>query len=117
MRKRRVERSVRVAVVGCARWLASRGRTLKAIARGLGLHLKTLKTWSTDWRGHKLVAEPVGRPAERGEASRRNEVLAYLTALGGEVSGRALRRAFPDMPGRELDDLKRRWKKLLRVKS
>jgi transposase InsO family protein len=117
MRRRRIERAVRAAVLIGARWLASRGRTLSAIAAGLGLRKGTLKAWKTDWNGHKLVAEPVGRPAERGRALDRNEVLAYITALGGEVSGRSLRKAFPLMAGKELDDLKRRWRKLLRKKK
>jgi len=117
MRKRRIERVVRRTVVGCARWLASRGRTLSAIAAGLGLHKGTLKAWGTDWRGEKRVAGPVGRPARRGQVSQRNEVLGHITALGGEVSIRALRRAFPKMSRAELADLKRRWRKLVRKKK
>jgi len=117
MPQRVIERAVRRTVVGCARWLASRGRTLLAIAKGLGMNLGTLKAWGTDWRGHQLVAEPVGRPAQRGEVSQRNEVLGHITALGGEVSIRALRKAFPKMSRAELADLKRRWRKLVRKKN
>jgi transposase InsO family protein len=117
MRRRRIERAVRAAVLIGARWLSSRGRTLRAIAAGLGLRQGTLKAWKADWDDHKLVADPIGRPAERGKALDRNEVLAYITALGGQVSGRELRRTFPLMCGEELDDLKRRWRKLLRKKK
>lgn len=74
----------------------------------------TLRDWIVSWRDDRLVPEPLGRPAERGSADRRNEVLKWITGLGGEVSVRSLKEAFPDMGRAELRDLKRRWRKIAR---
>jgi transposase InsO family protein len=84
------------------------------VASALGLVVATLKRWLKGWKEDHLAVELRGRPAERGKADRRNELLAYLTAVGPDVSVAALRDAFPDLSRAEIRDLRRRWWRIAR---
>ena len=115
--RREIERAVRRAAVGKSRWLGLRGRSVSWVAAAVGLVQRTLRRWIEEWADDRLVVESLGRPAERGRADQRSEVLGYLTAHGGELSLRALADAFPEMSRAELRDLKRRWRKMITRKE
>ena len=80
----------------------------------LGLSLRTLTRWLTQWRRHQLRLQSRGRPAHRAERALRNRALALLGLLGPQTGVAPLQALCPGMARRELQDLVRRYRRAWR---
>lgn len=109
--KRRAERGVRRFALVFRRWSSKNGRKLRQIAEHLGIPERTLAQWEHDWKQDRLAPKPRGRPAQRADVQARNEVIDYLGQTGPATGVPTLQARFPDLARREVEDLKRRYRK------
>jgi transposase InsO family protein len=66
------------------------------------------------WKEDRLRVKPRGRPARRSHRDERNKVIRALKLMGPHVGVPTIQGMFPDMARREVEDLVRRYKRLLR---
>ena len=90
---------------------------LDRIATLLRVTAETLRRWLREWREDHLAVEPRGRPVERPRTEVRNQVLASIGLVGPGVEVSALRRLFPSIARRELEDLVARFRRVYRRKG
>jgi hypothetical protein len=108
------ERQVRARALAFCRWAAGRGLSLPEAAARLGLSPRTLQRWLVRWRRDRLRARGRGRPAHRAERPLRSRALALIGLLGPRVGVPTLQALCPGLARRELADLLRRYRHVLR---
>lgn len=114
MDKRRLEREARVDAIALVRWARRRGLAWERVAALLRVAAETLRRWLREWREDHLAIEPRGRPVERPRTEVRNQVLAAIGLFGPGVEIATLRRLFPTVARRELEDLVARYRRVYR---
>ena len=114
--KRRLEKEIRGDAVACYQRLRVRGNTLVEAAQLLGLEPRTLRQWDYDCRPETITVVPLGRPAERSTAERRNAVFDFLNRERAGVGVPALQERFPDLARAELTDLVQHYRRALCVR-
>jgi hypothetical protein len=103
------ERIARRSAVRFARWQKAKGRGLQEAANRLGMSPSSLGRWVRTWAKNRMAVGPRGRTLLRADRDNRREILASMTALGPRAGLPVLRDMHPDLPRRELEDLRRRW--------
>jgi transposase InsO family protein len=112
-RRQRGERhhALRRHVALVAHQLAQTGRTLQRTAQQLHITSRTLRRWR---HSTTVAVRFVGRPAPPSSRQQRNAVIDYLNEFGPGTTLAILRAVFPKMPRAELDDLRRRYRRVWR---
>ncbi|MHC4778989.1 MAG: DDE-type integrase/transposase/recombinase [Planctomycetota bacterium] len=116
-RRREGERRVRSMAVALLRWALQKGKTVHESANRLLLSPFTLREWQRRWGCDKMAVKELGRPPERGEVKQRELVFALFGLLGPGVGVPTLRSLLPDMPRRELEEIKERYTRIFKAKN
>ena len=111
--RRALEEEVRRQAVDFCQRTRTRGGTIAEAAQLLNLEPRTLRQWSYDCQADQLEIVPLGRPAKRSPCAQRSAVLGFLHREGPNVSLHTLQEYFPGMAGAELDNLRRRYRRVL----
>jgi transposase InsO family protein len=113
-RRRRVrEAEARRQAVDFCRWTQDRGGTMARAADLLNVKARTLRYWSSAEKFHPWQVNCLGRPPTRAPREQRMAVLAGLRERPW-VSLSDLQARFPALSRAELDDLRRRYGRVLR---
>jgi len=112
-RRRLREAEARRQAVDFCRWTRDRGGTMARAADLLNVKSRTLRYWSSAEKFHPWQVNYLGRPPTR---SPRDQRLAVLVGLRERpwVSLSDLQAQFPALARAELDDLRRRYGRVLR---
>lgn len=111
---RACEREARSRAVQFQHWARELGIPARDAAERLGLSPRTLAAWQQQWREGDLNAIPRGRPCRRESAARRNEIIAFLHAVGPGLGLPSLQAHFPGVARQELTDVLRRFRRVYR---
>jgi transposase InsO family protein len=111
------EQQVRRHVVEAAANWENEGWSWHRIADLIGLPERTLRDWRHGLLENFLEPAALGRPLLRADAARRNEVIHLLDELGPGVGVPSLREIFPDVARAELEDLVRRYRRVVRKRE
>lgn len=114
MERRRLERDARVDAIAVVRLGRKRGLSWERLASLLRIAADTLRRWLREWRDDRLAVEPRGRPVERPRTEVRNQVLGAIGLLGPGVETAVLRRLFPGIARREIEDIVARFRRVFR---
>ena len=117
MERRRLEREAKIDAIAVCRWCRLRGLTWTRIGRLLRVAVSSLRRWLRGWREDRLKLEPRGRPVQRACTRTRNQVLAVMGIVGPGIEVAVLRRLFPTLARRELEDLVARYRRVLRKRG
>lgn len=117
MARRRLERDVKLAVLGLVRLCRIRGQSWATIAARVRIAAETLRGWMRQWRCDRLVASARGRPLSRSRREVRNQVFAALGLIGATTPLVTLRELFPMIGRRELEDLLARYRRVRRQRG
>jgi transposase InsO family protein len=114
--RRVIEQRIRQRAVDYYWWRLEHGGTLDDCARDLNLLPRTLRQWKYDSAPDRIDIVPRGRPQARSQPRQRNEVIDFLKQEGPSVGVPTLREHFPGMARAELEDLLRRFRRVLHVR-
>jgi transposase InsO family protein len=115
-RQRRLrEQALRQDVLELCRWTEALGWLQSGIAELLRVAPRTLRRWRRDLEIARRV-RALGRPVLHSPRVLRQEVLERLQELGPGVGLPTLRDCFPHLLRAELDDLRRRWRRVWRLR-
>jgi len=107
------EAEARRQAVGFCRWTQDRGGTMARAAGLLNVKSRTLRSWSSAEKLHPWPVNCLGRPPTRAPRQQRMAVLAGLREKPW-ISLLDLQAQFPALARAELDDLRRRFGRVLR---
>ncbi len=108
--RREMERAVRIAAVAFRRWTGKHGMPRAEAAKELGIPDRTMGAWEAEWGRSRLRSAPRGRPADRSDSDLRDTIVVIFRLMGDYLGAPVLRRLFPEMPKREVEDMVRRLK-------
>jgi hypothetical protein len=111
---REAERTVRRRTLAFCRWAGRLGLSLSEAAVCLGLSLRTLRRWQSNWRRRCLPLRGRGRAAHRAGRPLRSRALALIGLLGPGVGVPTLQALCPGLARRETADLLRRYRRVWR---
>jgi putative transposase len=111
--QRQREQELRQHVVELCHWTHEMGWSQKETAAVLGLAPRTLRHWQLQLQ-HRAGAALLGRPVLLAPRCQRQAVLEMLAELGPAVGLPTLRDCFPQILRAELEDLLRRYRRVLR---
>lgn len=83
--------------------------THREVAARLSIPMTTLADWTRNLRAGTLEPRPLGRPSHRSDVPSRNAAIGLMRAAP-RISLPALRATFPNMPRRELENLRLRFR-------
>jgi transposase InsO family protein len=112
--RRRLEYDLRGRIAALSQSLTEQGYTRMEQADLLQLSQRTLRQWHYDFQAVPTSPLLLGRPVLRASVAQRNTVIALLNELGPATGVPSLRACFPDMRRAELEDLLRRYRRVLR---
>ncbi len=110
------ERRVRASALAYRRWAMRQGVMPEEVAARLGMSPRTLSRWAGRWRVERLGAAARGRRMRRADLETRRLILGVLAYVGPGVSIVLLREFFPEVARRELEDLRRRYRRAYRMR-
>lgn len=108
------ERTVRRRTLAFCRWAGRLGLALSEAAVHLGLALRTLRRWQSNWRRRCLPLRGRGRAPHRAGRPLRSRALALIGMLGPGVGVPTLQALCPGLARRETADLLRRYRRVWR---
>ena len=115
--RRRLEREAKLGAIALVRLCRLLGLTWDRVSSFLRVSSDTLRRWLRRWREDRLAIEPRGRPHARASTEARQQVLAALGFFGPGVEVAVLRRMFPYVARRELEDLVARYRRVYRKRG
>lgn len=100
-----------------ARVAEDQGISRLHVAASLDLSPRTLSSWRSRWKKNRLPCKLRGRPCRALEPFHRAQILEFLKLHWPHACILALRRAFPEVATRALEDLHRRYSRFRRRKD
>lgn len=117
MRRRALERQVKIDVLALVRWCRIRDWCWARIEALVRVSAETLRRWLREWREDRMALSPRGRPLSRSHTEVRNQVFAALGLLGAGTSVAVMAELFPHIARRELEDLVARFRRVYRKRG
>jgi hypothetical protein len=110
--RRALERQVRKRVLAVMNLLGRMGYTKEMAATRLGLSVRTLKEWRTNWKKDRMKLHLRGRPLAELRKDLKDRVVGMIDYFGPHVGVATLRSIFPERPRGEIQEVLRQYRRV-----